>query len=587
MAEQGISRRSFIRGGAIVAAAGGFALAGCAAPAETTADAAPKSNALPETWDRETDVVVVGTGSIISAALRAYDNGLDVLVLEKHPTWFGGTTALSGGGMTCPNSTENLEKGSKEIPRTVLKNYLTSVAEGQSSDEVIDMMLDNYALAVDYLNEECGYQWVSRGPVENMSYNFYYPFPEIEDEYSSCPSFVSAGVHEATGKASGRALPEFAKDALDDRGIEVLMGTPATKLIYNGNPALGDGEVVGVWADSPDGPIAIKARYAVVLGTGGFDQNREMVQHYINHPIYTTCAVETNTGDGHIMAMELGASMRNMNEVFNHCFNMMGNPDRYVSVDLSLDDGKINSEQQNPVWITPGMTGSIIVNKHGERFTCEGASYDLFGRCWDTYDTGRREWRNIPGYVIADKTYAGALGNGTPKLTDMIESGDFPEWVHPFDNMEDLADGMGIDKENLLATVERWNAMCEEGVDKDWNRGVGTWDKFTTGNAERVESGELKNPCMAPLKEGPFYCVELHPGMLQTSGGMEINGNAQVKNVRGEVIPRLYAGSNCIASAIGRGYAIGGTALANGYIVGYAAANHITTLEPWEEKKEA
>ena len=146
--------------------------------------------------------------------------------------------------------------------------------------------------------------------------------------------------------------------------------------------------------------------------------------------------------------------------------------------------------------------------------------------------------------------------------------------------MEELADGMGIDKENLLATVERWNAMCEEGVDKDWNRGVGTWDRFTAGDASRVESGELKNPCMAPLKEGPFDRSEIYPGMLQTAGRMEINGNGQVKNVRGEAIPRLYAGGCCIASAMGRGYPIGGTTLADGYIVGYVAANHIATFRP-------
>ena len=97
-----------------------------------------------------------------------------------------------------------------------------------------------------------------------------------------------------------------------------------------------------------------------------------------------------------------------------------------------------------------------------------------------------------------------------------------------------------------------------------------------------MESGELKNPCMAPLKEGPFYCSEIYPGMLQTAGGIEINANAQVVNVRGEVIPRLYAGGCCIANVLGRGYPIGGTTLANGYVVGYVAANHIATLQPWE-----
>ncbi len=578
-----LNRRSFVKcaglaGGAALTAAGASA-----ALADETTPAASDQPWMPEEWAYETDVVVVGTGTIVSAAMRAYDQGLDVLVLKKHPTWFGGTTAISGGGMLCPNNSLVLAAGAPEIPRDVLVDYFTSCAEGQSSEELINMMLDNCGATVDYLNNECGYKWLSFGIVEGQPYNFYYPFPEIEDEYSNVHAYVSIGTHEATGAASGRALPEYGKDALAARGIEVLMGTAATKLIYAGNPALGDGEVIGLWATDPDGnELAIKARYAVVLGTGGFDMNQEMVRHYINHPIYATCAVETNTGDGIAMGMELGANLCNMNKAYNMCYNMMEQPDRYASTDLSKDQGTTHSEQLNPLWLTPGMTGSIMVNRHGQRFCCEGASYDLIGRAFDAYDTGRREWSNIPGYVIADGTYKGSFGNGQPSLSSIIESGEFPEWLHVFDTMEELADGMGIDKENLLATVERWNVMCEEGVDKDFNRGVGTWDRFTTGDASRVESGELKNPCMAPLKEGPFYCSEIYPGMLQTAGGLEINVNGQVMNVRGEVIPRLYAGGCCIANVLGRGYPIGGTTLANGYVVGYVAANHIATLEPWE-----
>ena len=578
-----LNRRSFVKcaglaGGAALTAAGASA-----ALADETTPAASDQPWMPEEWAYETDVVVVGTGTIVSAAMRAYDQGLDVLVLKKHPTWFGGTTALCGGGLFCPNSTGSLEQGCREIPRELLKEYCMDVAEGQTSEELVDMMLDSCVAAVDYLNNECGYNWISFGPTPNFSFNIYYPYPELEEEYSDTPTFVSIGTHEATGKVSGRAIPEYGKDALAARGIEVLMGTAATKLIYAGNPALGDGEVIGLWATDPDGnELAIKARYAVVLGTGGFDMNQEMVRHYINHPIYATCAVETNTGDGIAMGMELGANLCNMNKAYNMCYNMMEQPDRYASTDLSKDQGTTHSEQLNPLWLTPGMTGSIMVNRHGQRFCCEGASYDLIGRAFDAYDTGRREWSNIPGYVIADGTYKGSFGNGQPSLSSMIESGEFPEWLHVFDTMEELADGMGIDKENLLATVERWNVMCEEGVDKDFNRGVGTWDRFTTGDASRVESGELKNPCMAPLKEGPFYCSEIYPGMLQTAGGLEINVNGQVMNVRGEVIPRLYAGGCCIANVLGRGYPIGGTTLANGYVVGYVAANHIATLEPWE-----
>ena len=570
-----LDRKQFLTGAAV---ATGAALAGTVSVA--AADEA-RPEWMPEKWDYETDVVVVGTGSIIVAALRAFDLGLDVLVLEKHPTWFGGTTAFSGGGISCPNSTGSLEMGCREIPREELKDYMMGVAEGSSSEELIDMMLDNYAPAVDYMNQ-AGYNWMSFPQADGQPWNFYYPLHPITWEYQDTPTFVSIGMHEETGYVMGRAIAAYGKDAIEARGIPVLMGTPATKLIYSGNPALGNGEVIGVWAEQEGQPIAIKARYAVILGTGGFDQNREMMQHYINHPMSSTVAIPTNTGDGHIMAMEIGANMRNMNEVFNHTVNMMGHPDRYVSVDLSLDDGSYTSEAQNKAWATVGCTGSIMVNRRGQRFCCEGSSYDLLGRAFDAYDNSTRDWLNIPGYLVLDGTYKASFGFGAPTLGQLLKEGELPEWIQAFDTMEELADAKGIDKENLLATVERWNMMCEDGVDLDWHRGEETWDRFTCGDQSRVDSGELKNPCMAPLAEGPFYCVEVYPSLLTTSGGMEINGKAQVKNVRGEVIPRLYAASNCIASPTGKGYAFPGTANANGFIVGFVAANSVAELEPWE-----
>lgn len=570
-----LNRRAFIKAAGIA----GIAAATVASP--VLADEVSALPLVPQTWDRETDVVVVGSGSIISAALRAHDEGLDVLVLEKHPTWFGGTTALCGGGMTCPNSSMALAQGCPEVPRELIRNYMLDVSDGHSSEELIDMMLDNYAPAVDYLNEECSYKWTHYGRVPGMTFNIYYPNKELEENYSDVPFWVTIGQYEPTGATMGRALAAYGKDAIAARGIEVLLGTPAVKLIYRLDDR-GNKEVLGVWAQTPEGThIAIKARYAVVLGTGGFDQNREMVKHYISHPIYSTCAIDTNTGDGHIMAMEIGANMRNMTEGYFNAYNMFGNPDNYASTDMSRENGEMFSEETNGRW-NAGACGSIIVNKLGQRFVCEDASYDLFGRSFEEYDTGRNEWRNLPAFVVMDGTYKGTLGSGTQPLASYIESGEFPAWLNVFDSLEDLADGMGIDKQGLLETVERWNGFCTEGVDHDYNRGVNTWGVFMQGDEARVESGELKNPCLAPLTDGPFYCVPVYPGMLQTAGGIEINGSAQVKDVRGEVISRLYAGSCCIANTMGRAYPFGGTTLANGYVVGYVAANHIATLQSWE-----
>lgn len=202
---------------------------------------------------------------------------------------------------------------------------------------------------------------------------------------------------------------------------------------------------------------------------------------------------------------------------------------------------------------------------------------------------------------MLDSTYVGNFGSGTPTLAQLLGTQELseddkvrygipdtedgqgvPNYIHRFDTLEELAEGMGIDCGNLLATVERFNGFCEEGVDRDWNRGTGSWERYTCGNQARVDSGEIKNPCLAPIAQPPFFCVEVYPGMLQTKGGLVINGNAQVMNLRGEVIPRLYAGSCTIANPLGRGYGWAGGTVANGFVVGFVAASHLATLEPWE-----
>jgi hypothetical protein len=577
------TRRAFLGGAVTTGVTLAAALAGCSSPG-TASNPQENPNWMPEKWDRETDVVVLGTGTIIPAILRAHDHGLEVLVLEKHPSYFGGTTNWCGGAVSSPNHPVTLEGGLSPIPRDLLKQYLIECANDQSNDELIEMMLENYIPAVDYLASECGYDIKSFVPStgQALGYMLYQPLSVLEQDYYGRCCTVGVNPHP-TGLSMGRAFQAYGRDAIDERDIEILFGVAGKKLIYSGNPMLGNGEVIGIYAEAESGTIAIKARYGVIIGTGGFDFNREMVQHYLPAPIMATCSIKTNTGDGHIMAMELGAEMRNMNECYRVAFNMINDTPEYQASDEAADAGIYATEESAArIWTAPGRAGSIIVNKHGERFGNESASYDMFGRNFEKFDTGFNEWRNIPGYLICDGTYKGAMGSGLEILPTIIEKGDMPPYLHRFDTLETLADGMGINKENLLTTVERFNGYCETGVDLEWNRGVSSWDRGTCGDIARVESGEIINPCLAPLKDGPFYCVRVYPGMLQTKGGIVINGNAQVKTVRGEIIPRLYAASNCIANPLGRGYGWSGGTVANGYIVGYVAANHIATLEPWE-----
>lgn len=87
-----------------------------------------------------------------------------------------------------------------------------------------------------------------------------------------------------------------------------------------------------------------------------------------------------------------------------------------------------------------------MVNRRSQRFCCEGSSHDLLDRAFDAYDNSTRDWLNIPSRLVLDDTYAGAFDFGAPNLAQPLKGDELPEWIHAFDTMEELADGMSIDK---------------------------------------------------------------------------------------------------------------------------------------------
>lgn len=578
-----LNRRSFLKGAGVVSGAALLTgMMGCSSSGSKTEAVAEWE---PEKWDREVDVVVLGTGSIVPAACKAHDLGLEVLILEKHPTYFGGTSSFSGGWWTCPNSTKAKEAGVEEIDRDTLKSYLEYCAQGASEDEIIEALLDNYVPATDYMIDELGVDaYVNPDKPQGAYYDHHH---EIEEKYPMVSSSMQPNGHP-NGTNLGRAFRDYLRDAVDERGIEILFGTAGKKLIYSGNPALENGEVVGIYAETTDGEtLAIKARYGVIIGTGGFDHNRDMVAQYLPAPVMSTIAIETNTGDGHLMAMELGADLRNMNEAFRMTMIMTEGTDVYAGSDLSRDDNTYSSEAVSMITGSSaiGRPHSLIVNKYGNRVGDESSSYDLFERSFEWFDTGRYEWGNIPLVWIGDREHferyslptLRALGNRDAELPDEL-----PAFIERFETIDELASGMGIDVDNLKYTIERFNKFADDGVDRDWNRGESIYDKYSSGDLDRLEAGELKNACLGKVGTAPFFAIRLYPGILQTKGGLRINKNAQVVNVNGNPIPRLYAASCTVANPLGRGYGWGGGTIACGVVFGQIAAEHVSTLSAWD-----
>ena len=530
-----VSRRSFLKKTAMVGV--GLAAAG-SLPA-----CAPKTAGAAEVkWDKEVDVVVVGSGTVAIAAIAAKDAGAEsVLILEKGPV-FGGTSSLSGGTFWIPVNYVMAANGIEDNREDAIK-YLQITTAGQSTDELITNFVDNGNKMLEWLRDKFQYEWLNSG---SKGFADYYEVDGFR------PAGRGVGIAVDGKKANGGGAWQVFRKTVDDLGIEVMTETAGKKLITNEK-----GEVTGITAEGINGTLNIKAKKGVILGTGGFDYNKEMANAYLRGPILASNAVTTNTGDGHLMAMELGADLRNMNS----CWGLPFYP-------LNLE-----KMQGEPDWqIYRGKPGSIIVNKYGERIGNEASAYHVYNRAFWVYDTGKFEWRNTPSYWMCDSTfleYYFMPGSG-------YQMGVVPEWIVQADTIEELAEKLGVDVDGLNATLAVFNPNAEEGIDPIWHRGEYQFDINTAGDAKRTD---IKNPCLAPIAKGPFYGSPIVPGTCGTNGGPRINTNAQVLNAFGQPIPRLYAVGNLSGSIFGDSYPGGGGCLGAGGVMGMLAGFHAAALE--------
>ncbi len=528
------SRRDFLKMTA-------FASAGMAALAAGCAPRSAAQNSDTE-WSKEADIVVVGAGTVIVAALVAAKEGAKVLVIEKSPA-FGGTTALSGGGFWVPNNYAMKEQGIADSREGAIA-YLQRVTEGQSTDELITTYVDSAPKMVEYLRDQFNWKFVT-----NTSRNF--------GDYYAGEGSVPYGrtlymANEDGSLQYGFGTYQTFKAALDELGVEVLFDTAATDLITNET-----GEVIGLVAQSGNSAMNIKANKAVILGTGGFDHNRTWAKHFLRGPIFFSNAVFTNTGDGQMMGMKLGASLRNMNESW-------GLPG------FLLDADKFQGEADWQMY--RGKPGAIVVNKYGERIGNEACPYEQFQRSFWYYDSGLFEYRNTPAFWIADSKYAEYY----PFPGSNYQVGVIPEWVQQADTLEELCNKLGVDAAGLQATLEVFNPNAEAGIDPVWHRGENPFDVDTAG--DYMGRTDLKNVTLAPIATGPFYGAPYYPGTCGTNGGLEINTNGQVMHLNGQPIPRLYAVGNTSGSVMGAAYPGGGSTLGAGFTFSYLAALHAVAL---------
>ncbi len=527
---------SITRRDLVATTAGAAAVAGLSAAATALADTPDGQSAT--AWDESYDVVVVGSGTAVVAGLTAAKNGAKTLLVEKSGIT-GGTSCTSGGGFWLPGNRLEVEEGIEADAEPGIQ-YGIACAQawgGQYSEDVIRAYVKWGLEMWDMMEQDLGYPFTID--------------PHATADYFNIDGQVARGRAAGFAKENGQTVNDIWQRMLSDAegfGMETRTECPATALVVEG------GRVAGVIVNDNGTEKRIEAKLGVVLGTGGIDHNEKMCASFLREKLYHSTAAVGNTGDGQRMGMAVGANLVNMQSAWGAPMVLVDGEEGTYVCDWGLYRAK---------------PGCIMVNSFGERFCDEATAYPVIGRAFGTWDNGRDILRNDPAYEIFDSGYAQHYS-----FPGGSELGETPTSMVSADTLEELAGKIGVDPQALMATVERFNAFAESGHDDDWCRGDSVYDQSpVAGDSSR---DDIVNPSLGALETAPFYAVKVLSGAIGTAGGLEINENAQVLDVEGNVIEGLYAVGNCSGSIFGGSYPGPGGTVGPGIIMAYAAATTLT-----------
>ena len=452
-----------------------------------------QKQSLPQQWDREVDVVVVGFGAAgAAAAITAHDAGAKVLILEKAPEGQeGGNTRVAGQGYLNAWPVDdaiayfNALCGPFTVPQDVVSAWAEEVAKNND--------------------------WVKHiggDPQEHQHPPVGIEFPELPGS-NSVHKF-----HHGPSVGYSNTWNLFER-AVKERPIEILYETPGRELIQNGATR----EILGVRAQQGQNSIHVKASRGVVLTCGGFENNQEMIRNYLpGLPYCYTNGSPHNEGDGVTMAMTAGADLWHMN-------NFAG-----PSLALKVPEFPTTFSMVPLHYSKEPAGGMIVVGPEGQRFADEKYRTS-HGK---VKSNGR--WGPLtppcPMFMILDDALfsAGPLYDKEPShgWNQIVERYDWSDdnrkelamgWIKSADTITELGRTIGVDSANLENTVNRWNQHCAGESDLDFGR----------------------TKMLSPIAEPPFYALELSPSMLNTQGGPRRNAKAQIVRPDGTPLPRLYS----------------------------------------------
>jgi len=550
-----------------------------------------------ETWDSATDVLVVGSGAGgQTAAIAAADQGAQVVVIEKSDL-YGGTSAMSGGAIWIPVSSQARAAGAQDSPEDAFQ-YIRALAAPNVPDSLIHAYVQQAPAMLDWVEAHTEARFMSvpytdyhaELPGGKPGWRTHMPV-EIdgrvlgEDVQILRPASKAASLfgrinwtlmeaHYMLNRPAGwikvflkilwryygdvaqrlrtprdrfltlgNALVGRLRISLNQRKVPIWLSTRLVSLVTE------NGRVTGAVVERGGKTLRIQARKGVVLAAGGFERNAQMRQQYLpGSPDPTnTGAHPYNTGDAIRIGQEAGAAVRNLGSAWwAPVFKVPG------------------EESARLCTYERALPGCIIVNQKGVRFHNEAASYHISAQemvkansasAWAVFDMRYRS--NYP------------MGPVIPK---------FPDWILPravrsillkARSLEELAGKMGVPADALKQTVETFNAGAARGKDLQFGRGDAAYDRYYG------DPKVLPNPNLAPIVRAPFYAFPIYSGDIGTNGGLVIDEHARVLDGGGQPIGGLYATGNCTASVMGGSYPGAGSTLGPAMTFGWIAGQHV------------
>lgn len=483
----------------------------------------------------DTDIVIVGAGGAgMTAAIAAANEGKNVVIVESQ-AMVGGNSVRSTGGM---NATKTPAQDENEFAESAgVEKTLETAASEWAGNEAITALADTVAGQwAEYQANPVGYfdsvelmeldtligGHGTNDPalVEALCSNSADAIAWLSEqgiELTSVSSFGGASVKrihrpvDSEGKtiSVGSYMIPLLQAKCEELGVEFIMNTTANEILTDAN-----GAAVGIAATDKNGAAVTVNAKAVILATGGFGANLDMVVEYKPDLAgFMTTNAPGAQGQGIDMAVAIGAGTVDMDQIQIHP----------------------TVEANTAALITEGLRGdgAILVNAEGNRFTDEVGTRDVVSAA-EIAQTGSYSW------LVIDQ----AMADASSVIQGYIKNG----YTVTGETYEELAEAMGVDAAAFAATMDKWNAAVAAGVDEEFGR---------TSFAN-------------PLDTAPYYAIKVTAGIHHTMGGLTINPQTQVLAGDGTVIDGLYAAGE-VTGGVHGGNRLGGNAVADFVVFGRIA----------------